>query len=853
MLKFVRQKPATENPQGISSKGNVLHKLWITALVVILVPTVGGFGYLLLLREADLQDRQIRRVTNTYAVQQSANVELLFRQVQERLAAAARSPLAISAVTSSGADDIALFEKAMMDYFPGAVSLRVVPIGAMGTAGLKSGSDGLRNHIEVDLLRRAGEGEDTSPESYQFEGAWLTSLAQLIVHPRGTEQRAVILGTFDNQVISDVLGAMHSENGRSSLQQVYRNGNFSRTDEIAVAGTGDATDYETRVELNSGRWHLIYTPSNQLLSTLQIDTLPVTAVMVVTIIASLGALFYLLIFFQRFLVAEVERIGASAEKKTPLELGMPVLVPLAKQLRRATQRQAVKAASRSKRKVTRRRTEGDGGLSDPMFQKTSMIDEFDDELDRDEPVPAQEMAPEKDSDLPIHIFRAYDIRGLVDSELNEELITRIGGALGTLAQERGQQAVIVACDGRNSSPGIKNTLVKSLLNSGRDVIDIGVVPTPLLYYATHTLDSKSGVMITGSHNPPEYNGLKIVINGKTLAGDEIQNLLELVQENKFSEGSGRLLKQDVVEDYIETIVADMAIAVPLKVVVDAGNGLAGAVAPELLEELGCEVVPMYCDIDGTFPNHNPDPSVDANLADLQARVKAEKADLGVAFDGDGDRLAIISPEGEIIRTDKLLMLFAQDIVARNPGADIIFDVKCSRHLIQLVSRYGGRPILWRSGHSFMKEKMLETGALLGGEFSGHIFFGERWFGFDDGMYAAARLAEILSSSESGLAPLLEDFPETESTPEIRIPVSEGAKFKLVEQIIEQGDFSPGKITTLDGIRVDYNDGWGLLRASNTLPALTARFEARDTDALERIMQQFRTQIALVDADLDPGF
>ncbi|MFB3079101.1 MAG: phosphomannomutase/phosphoglucomutase, partial [Lysobacterales bacterium] len=287
--------------------------------------------------------------------------------------------------------------------------------------------------------------------------------------------------------------------------------------------------------------------------------------------------------------------------------------------------------------------------------------------------------------------------------------------------------------------------------------------------------------------------------------------------------------------------------------VDAGNGLAGAVAPELLEELGCEVVPMYCDIDGTFPNHPPDPSVDANLADLQARVKAEKADLGVAFDGDGDRLAIISPEGEIIRTDKLLMLFAQDIVARNPGADIIFDVKCSRHLIQLVSRYGGRPILWRSGHSFMKEKMLETGALLGGEFSGHIFFGERWFGFDDGMYAAARLAEILSSSESGLAPLLEDFPETESTPEIRIPVSEGAKFKLVEQIIEQGDFSPGKITTLDGIRVDYNDGWGLLRASNTLPALTARFEARDTDALERIMQQFRTQIALVDADLDPGF
>jgi phosphomannomutase/phosphoglucomutase len=264
-------------------------------------------------------------------------------------------------------------------------------------------------------------------------------------------------------------------------------------------------------------------------------------------------------------------------------------------------------------------------------------------------------------------------------------------------------------------------------------------------------------------------------------------------------------------------------------------------------------VPLYCDVDGTFPNHHPDPSVAENLADLQARVVAEGADLGVAFDGDGDRLAIVSPEGKIIPTDHLMMLFAQDVVARNPGADVIFDVKSSRHLTQLVSRYGGRPILWRSGHAFMKEKMAETGALLGGEFSGHIFFGERWFGFDDGMYAAARLAEILSSSEGGLAPLLADFPETQSTPEIKIPVEEEAKFGLIEQLVEQGDFSPGKITTLDGIRADYNDGWGLLRASNTTPALTARFEARDTDALERIKQQFRTQLAAVAPDLDPGF
>jgi phosphomannomutase/phosphoglucomutase len=854
MLKMGNKKPPAENPQGVSSPANALQKLWIITLLVILLPIMGGFGYLLLLRETGLQDEQIQRVTNAYAVQQSANIELFFDRLQGRLAAAAESPLAISAVTGSGEDDIALVEKAMMDYYPGAVSFRIIRIGRMGTAGLESGSKGLRNHIEVDLLRRTGEGEATSPESYQFEGTWLTSLAQLIVHPRSTEERAVILATFDNQVISEILGSMRSENGRSSLQQVYRKGNFTRADEIAGAGTGDVTEYQTQVALNEGRWNLIYTPSSSLLDSLRINTLPIILVLVAVLLVGMGGMVFFLLKLRRFLATEVERISASADKKTPLELGLPELVPLAKQLRRATQRQPARSGGGGKGAASRRRAESGGGIADPMFQSTSMIDELgsDDDLDMGAQAPEPE-APQEDSGLPLHVFRAYDIRGLADTELNDELVSRLGGALGTLALERGQQAILVACDGRTSSPGIKNILVKALLGSGRDVIDIGVVPTPLLYYATHTMDTKSGVMVTGSHNPAEYNGLKCVIDGKTLAGDEIQNLRDLVLENKFSEGAGRLLKQDVVDDYIEAIVSDTAIAVALKIVVDAGNGVAGGVAPILLEELGCEVVPLYCDVDGTFPNHHPDPSVESNLADLKARVLEEGADLGVAYDGDGDRLAIVSSEGEVISTDQLMMLFAQDVVARNPGADVIFDVKSSRHLTQLVSRYGGRPILWRSGHAFMKEKMQETGALLGGEFSGHIFFGERWFGFDDGMYATARFAEILSSSEGGLAPLLADFPETHSTPEILITVGEEAKFELIEQVSEKGDFSPGKITTLDGIRVDYNDGWGLLRASNTTPALTARFEARDSDALERIKQQFRAQLAAVAPDLDPGF
>jgi len=360
-------------------------------------------------------------------------------------------------------------------------------------------------------------------------------------------------------------------------------------------------------------------------------------------------------------------------------------------------------------------------------------------------------------------------------------------------------------------------------------------------------------MITGSHNPADYNGLKITINGNPLAGEELIGLRDRVVQGKFSKGAGRMLKKNVRKDYIEAIVGDMAIASPLKIVVDAGNGVAGSIAPQLLDELGCEVVPLYCEVDGNFPNHHPDPSLDENLQDLQARVLKEKADLGIAYDGGGDRLAVVSATGEIVRSDKLLMLFAQDVLSRNPGADVVFDVKCSRHLSQLVSRYGGRPILWKTGHAFMRQKIIETGALLGGEFSGHIFFGERWFGFDDGIYASARLAEIITGAGTDLTSLLTDFPNTESTPEIRIPVSDDKKFELMARLQREGDFSPGKVNNLDGVRVDYNDGWGLLRASNTVPALVARFEAHDADSLERIQQQFREQLAAIEPGLDPGF
>jgi phosphomannomutase/phosphoglucomutase len=492
-------------------------------------------------------------------------------------------------------------------------------------------------------------------------------------------------------------------------------------------------------------------------------------------------------------------------------------------------------------------------LTNPLFQSNNMLDDDNEVLELDiEPVGGAERSEAK-KEFPEHIFRAYDIRGIAKTELHDQMVAKIGGAIGTLAQELEQQSIIVACDGRASSPRIKTGLVKALLESGRDVIDIGTVPTPLLYFATRHLDCKSGVMVTGSHNPADDNGFKVVLNGQTIASGGIQKIRDMVIEGSFTRGAGRTIREDIIPAYIEEVVNDIAIAVPLKIVIDAGNGVTGLIAPQLFEELGCEVVPLYCDIDGRFPNHPPDTNNEDNLADLVALVQQENADLGVAFDGDGDRLAVVTSSGKIVRSDVLLMVYAQDVVSRNPGADVVFDVKCSRNLSQLITRFGGRPVLWKTGHAFMKEKMVETGALLGGEFSGHMFFGERWYGFDDGMYAAGRLAEILSTHGASLDETLAELPASVSTPEILIPVSESDKFSIMERIVNNADFSSGKVNTLDGIRVDYREGWGLVRASNTTAALTARFEASSDEALEVVKQEFRAQIGLVEPGLQLDF
>ncbi|MDR7068351.1 phosphomannomutase/phosphoglucomutase [Pseudoxanthomonas japonensis] len=453
------------------------------------------------------------------------------------------------------------------------------------------------------------------------------------------------------------------------------------------------------------------------------------------------------------------------------------------------------------------------------------------------------------------IFRAYDIRGIVGKSLSVEVAELIGLAIGSLMRDEDLTDIVVGRDGRLSGPDLVGGLIEGLRKTGRNVIDIGLAPTPVAYFGAYHLRAGSCVAVTGSHNPPDYNGFKIVVGGQTLSGGAITDLYERIRDRRLYEAPmpGDLQQRDITADYIQRIADDVQLERPLKIVVDAGNGVAGDIAPQLLEAIGADVIPLYCEVDGTFPNHHPDPSEPHNLEDLIQTVKRFDADIGLAFDGDGDRLGVVTKEGEIIFPDRLLMLFAADVLERNPGALIIYDVKCTGKLQGWVLRHGGTPMMWKTGHSLIKAKMRESGAELAGEMSGHFFFQERWYGFDDGLYSAARLLEILANRVETPSEVLADLPNGVSTPEIKVDVVDGTPHAIVERFVDGAEFEGARLSTIDGLRADWDDGWGLVRASNTTPILVLRFEADNKAALERIKTEFRTRLQALAPELKMTF
>jgi phosphomannomutase/phosphoglucomutase len=444
--------------------------------------------------------------------------------------------------------------------------------------------------------------------------------------------------------------------------------------------------------------------------------------------------------------------------------------------------------------------------------------------------------------LPAEIFRTYDIRGIVGRTLTPDIVRAIGRALGSLGRERNSPTFAVCRDGRLSGPDLSAALIEGLVSAGANAIDVGMGPTPIAYFAAYHLNCGSCVAVSGSHNPPDYNGLKMVVGGTTLYGDEIQGLRTRIERGDVKSGKGTRSEASVLDAYVERIAGDVKLARPMKIAVDCGNGVAGMLAPRLYRRLGCEVTELYCEVDGRFPNHHPDPAQPKNLADLIQTLKTGPAELGLAFDGDGDRLGVVTKDGEIIFADRQLMLLAKDVLSRNPGAQIIYDVKSTRLLAPWIEKHGGKPLIWKTGHSLIKAKLKETGALLAGEMSGHTFFQERWYGFDDALYGGARLLEVLSRERDASA-VLKNLPNAPSTPELHWALAEGEPHALVAKLQAAKPF-PGaqRVLTIDGVRVEYADGFGLARASNTTPVIVIRFEADNEAALERIKRQFRTAL-----------
>lgn len=720
----------------------------------------------------------------------------------------------------------------------------------------------------LDLLRRTAKAESTTIEAFLQDKQWLFQIARPIyAEPATAESEAaqaikgVVLAIFDFSALEKIV---------SDKQQTY-NGQISLLSKgvskpIVQLGQGEL-EHEVAIPAAMGQWTIKFAPDKRALMNTDRTNLWFVVVLAALVLVILMTFIVRLNMkkIQRDLQSVVRMVSKSIESDARFlnnfYFGEVFVMAnaIVGRAREVISQQKARVAKLKNVKVNEEKTV-EITEDEPLFDE----DLFDiDELDLNEGHGMRDDAsknalvqekPALNEELSPSIFRAYDIRGIVDETLNPQIVRLLGKSIASEALQLGQATMCLGYDGRLSSAEYCEAFTEGALSTGIKIIVIGRVPTPVLYFATHHFETGTGVMITGSHNPVNYNGFKVMLAGNSLHGDAIQKLYQRILTQDFMEGQGERIEQTVDHIYIDTILNDIAVAAPLKVVIDAGNGMAGILAPELIEELGCEVIPIHCEVDGRFPNHHPDPGKPENLQDLIAAVKEHQADIGLAFDGDGDRLGVVTNTGKIIWPDRLLMLFARDVVSRNPGADIIYDVKCSRRLNGLISSFGGRPVMWKTGHSLIKAKLKESGALLAGEMSGHIFFKERWYGFDDGLYSAARLLEILGVEDKSSDDVFAEFPEDISTPELNVAVTDKTKFEIVEKLCARREqFVGGNVSVIDGIRVDYPNGWGLCRASNTTPVLVMRFEADDQASLDEIKNKFIVQLKQIDPTLQFDF
>ena len=808
----------------------------MAAIAMFMILSLGGILLWSCYQQLNQAKLETAKVTaEGLASNLAAEVNLL----QQLVNTLAQSPATVTALSNGEAAQLQQVAAQLEKYIPGVMKVRLLP---PNTTEIDNSSQPVMGYADLDMVR----------ESF-------TTPQLPAIHDQGTNMHLAIVARCvkNNSTIGIVLASINTEAIYSKLQSLnpttsylgLMQGNVELMQRGPLLLKTKATN---QLSVPHTHWNIFYGSDSSFdWAGMSLDIGLLLLLLILT-----GVLLYfglrqteaVLLSEQAIVLKAIKELGNIKGKTqyAPMLESTQAIIKNLLEYERVTHKSQTKFAGDLKADTLNNLLEENMDFQE-LLQAPKKAEASPTRESKPLNMPTRPQTPSQASD----IFRAYDIRGIVDKTLTKDIVYNIGRAFGSEAKEQGIAQIVIGYDGRISSPAFAEALAKGVITAGVNVIDIGMVPTPLLYFAAQQIESQSGIMITGSHNPAQYNGLKLVLKSVTLAENQIQALKQRIQlEDYMTAHTGTIVRNNrFTNDYIGVISDDIHIVRPMKIVMDCGNGVTGTLGPVLLKTLGCTVIELFCEIDGKFPNHHPDPSKPENLRDLIAAVQHYQADLGVAFDGDGDRLGVVDSKGNIIWPDRQMMLFASEVLKDRPGSPVLFDVKCSNHLGKQITAHGGQPIMWKSGHSLMKAKIKETGAKLAGEMSGHIFFNDRWFGFDDGLYAASRLVEILSADARNSADVFASFPDSFNTPELNVPLPEDEKFRFIEAFRNTATFKNAQITNIDGFRAEFADGWGLVRASNTTPTLVLRFEADTPEALIRIQTDFKTHLLNLNPNL----